>query len=122
VSFEAVAQAFRNGTELLRARIPGVKVIGGTVTTTLGNAGPAHGFAEQELKRQALNDFIRASGLFDGFIDFDKAILNPETGEMRADFVPDSIGGPGDKLHPNRLGYLAMGQAIDLNLFVEPPS
>ena len=26
-------------------------------------------------------------------------------------------GGAGDKLHPNRTGYLAMGQAIDLDLF-----
>ena len=32
--------------------------------------------------------------------------------------VPDSTtGGPGDKLHPNRAGYLAMGEAIDLDLF-----
>jgi hypothetical protein len=36
---------------------------------------------------------------------------------MRAEFVPDNtLGGPGDKLHPNRLGYLAMGLAIDLNM------
>ena len=29
---------------------------------------------------------------------------------MRAEFVPESTtGGPGDKLHPNRVGYLAMG-------------
>jgi hypothetical protein len=32
--------------------------------------------------------------------------------------VPESTtGGPGDKLHPNRAGYLAMGMAIDLDLF-----
>ena len=32
--------------------------------------------------------------------------------------VPESTtGGAGDKLHPNRTGYLAMGQAIDLDLF-----
>jgi hypothetical protein len=24
------------------------------------------------------------------------------------------MGGPGDKLHPNRAGYLAMGNAVDL--------
>ena len=29
--------------------------------------------------------------------------------------IPDSTtGGPGDKLHPNRAGYLAMGASIDL--------
>jgi hypothetical protein len=36
---------------------------------------------------------------------------------MRVEFVPESTsGGPGDKIHPNRVGYLAMGSAIDLNL------
>jgi len=41
---------------------------------------------------------------------------------MRAEFVPDSTtGGPGDKIHPNRVGYLAMGTAIDLNLLAPIP-
>ncbi len=123
VSAEAAANALREGVGIFRKRLPGVRVIGATVTTALGNAGPAHGFAEQDIKRQALNEFIRGSGLFDGVIDFDKVTANPDTGEMQPEFVPDSTtGGPGDKLHPNRLGYLAMGQAIDLNLFGPPPS
>ncbi len=123
VSAEAAANALREGVGIIRKRLPGVRVIGATVTTALGNAGPAHGFAEQDIKRQALNDFIRGGRLFDGVIDFDKAIVNPDTREMQPEFVPDSTaGGHGDKLHPNRLGYLAMGQAIDLNLFGPPPS
>ena len=70
----------------------------------------AHGFAEQDEKRKALNEFIRTSGLFDGVVDFDKATLDPATGGLRPEFVPESTtGGPGDKLHPNRAGYLAMG-------------
>jgi hypothetical protein len=41
---------------------------------------------------------------------------------MRAEFVPESTtGGPGDKLHPNRVGYLAMGMAIDLNSLAPTP-
>ena len=123
VSVEAASNAMREGVAAIRKRLPGVRVIGATLTTALGNAGPAHGFAEQDLKRQALNEFIRGSGVFDGVVDFDKVTANPETGEMRAEFVPDSTtGGPGDKLHPNRLGNLAMGQAIDLNLFNQPRS
>jgi lysophospholipase L1-like esterase len=56
--------------------------------------------------------------LFDGVIDFDKVALDEKTGGLKPEFVPESTtGGPGDKLHPNRAGYLAMGQAIDLNLF-----
>ena len=32
---------------------------------------------------------------------------------MKAEFQPNStIGGPGDRLHPNRAGYAAMGNAI----------
>ena len=124
VSAEAAQTALKDGVAAIRKRFPGVRVIGGAITTALGNGGPAHGFAEQEMKRQALNDFIRRSGLFDGVIDFDKATLNRETGEMQPEFVPDSTAGgeKGDKLHPNRLGHLAMGQAIDLNLFGTPPS
>ncbi len=123
VSVEAATDALRDGVAAIRKRLPGVRVIGGTITTARGNAGPAHGFAEQDIRRQALNDYIRGSGLFDGVIDFDKATVNQETGELQPEFVPDSTaGGVGDKLHPNRLGYMAMGQAIDLNLFGTPPS
>jgi lysophospholipase L1-like esterase len=50
-------------------------------------------------------------------IDFDAATLDPKTGELKAEFQPNStIGGPGDKLHPNRAGYAAMGRAIDLGI------
>jgi hypothetical protein len=38
--------------------------------------------------------------------------------DRKPDFIPESTaGGRGDKLHPNRAGYLAMGQAIDLGIF-----
>ena len=52
-------------------------------------------------------------------VDFDKATLDGATGELKAEFVPESTtGGPGDRLHPNRAGYLAMGNAIDLDMVV----
>ena len=71
---------------------------------------------------EGINDFIRTGGLFDGVADFDAATLDPQTGGMRVEFVPEStMGGPGDKLHPNRVGYLSMGSAIDLNLLAAPP-
>jgi lysophospholipase L1-like esterase len=106
--------------ERIRTQKPNLKIIGATVTSALGSTSAAHGFAEQDTKRQALNDFIRNSGLFDAVIDFDKAILDPQTGGMRAEFVPDNtLGGAGDKLHPNRLGYLAMGLSIDLHMLLK---
>jgi hypothetical protein len=49
--------------------------------------------------------------------DFDRATVDPGTAGLRAEFVPNSTtGGAGDKLHPNRAGYLAMAEAIDLEL------
>lgn len=113
-SLDAVTSAMRAGVALLRQRLPGARLIGATVVTALGSTSAAHGFAEQDEKRQGLNAFIRTPGLFDAVIDFDPAIRDPATGRMRAEFVPDSTtGGPGDGLHPNRAGYVAMAAAID---------
>ena len=76
---------------------------------------------EKKRRQSELNAFIRTSGVFDSVIDFDAVILDPATGAMRAEFVPESTtGGPGDKLHPNRAGYLAMGMAIDLKALPAP--
>lgn len=118
-SFEAVENGMRDIVGRIRARIPGVRVIGATVTSAFGSSSAAHGFSEQDEKRKRLNEFIRTPGLFDGVADFDRVTLDPQTGSMRAEFVPESTtGGAGDKLHPNRLGYAAMGAAIDLDLLV----
>ena len=66
---------------------------------------------------RSVNQFIRTGGLFDGVADFDAATVDAKTGALRAEFQPNStIGGAGDKLHPNRAGYQAMGNAIDLKL------
>jgi lysophospholipase L1-like esterase len=106
---EAVAHA--------RAKIPGIRIYGATAVTGLNSTSPAHGFAEQDENRKALNAFIRTSGTFDGVIDFDAATFDAASGELEPEMVPDSTtGGPGDKLHPNRAGYLAMGNAIDLDM------
>ena len=118
-SLEAVQNGMREIVGRIRARIPGVRVIGATVTSAYGSSSAAHGFPEQDEKRKSLNEFIRSSGLFDGVADFDRVTLDAQTGGMRAEFVPESTtGGAGDKLHPNRLGYAAMGAAIDLELLV----
>ncbi len=115
---DAVTNGMHVGVTQIRAKLPGVKVIGATLTSALGAKLPAHGFELQDEKRKKLNDYIRNSGVFDGVADFDRATTDAQTGEMKAEFVPDNtVGGPGDKLHPNRAGYQAMGMAIDLNLF-----
>jgi lysophospholipase L1-like esterase len=114
---EAVEAGMREVVGRLRARLKGVRVVGATVTSALGSSSPAHGFPEQDAKRKALNEFIRGAGLFDGVIDFDRATVDPQTGGLKLEFVPESTtGGAGDKLHPNRAGYLAMAMAIDLDV------
>jgi lysophospholipase L1-like esterase len=110
-----VTSALRVGVDRLRSGIPGVRVVGATLVTALGSSNPAHGSPEQDEKRKALNAFIRTSGVFDAVVEFDPLVLDPASGTMRAEYVPESTtGGAGDKLHPNRAGYLAMGMAIDL--------
>ena len=114
-SAEEVQAGMRDAVGRIRARLPGIRVVGATVVSALGSTSPAHGFAEQDEKRKALNAFIRSSGLFDAVVDFDAATLDPGTGGLRPEMVPDSTtGGPGDRLHPNRAGYLAMGTSVDL--------
>jgi lysophospholipase L1-like esterase len=116
---EAVQQGMREGAARLKKR--GIKVIGATLTTALGATNANHGFPEQDEKRKALNEFIRTSGVFDAVVDFDRATLDPDTGQLRPEFVHNTTtGGEGDKLHPNRLGYLSMGMAIDLGIFNIP--
>jgi lysophospholipase L1-like esterase len=101
-----------------------VRVIGATVVTARGAVADAdsYGHAEQDRSRQALNTFIRTSGIFDGVADFDAAVLDPKTGKLQPRFIHDTtVGGVGDGLHPNRLGYMAMGMAVDLALLPLAP-
>jgi lysophospholipase L1-like esterase len=117
-SVEAVIDGMKDIVGRIRARRPELRVFGATVLTALGARNVGYGFPEQDEKRRALNDFIRMSGLFDGVVDFDQVTFDAQSGGLKPEFIPDSTtGGPGDKLHPNRAGYLAMGMAIDLNLF-----
>ncbi len=112
-STQVVIDGMTDGVRRLNAA--GINVIGATVTSAFGSSSAAHGFQEQDDKRKALNQFIRTSPIFSSYIDFDEVILDPATGQMKPEFVPDStIGGAGDKLHPNRVGYQAMGNSINL--------
>jgi len=100
------------GYEQIIARVhqAGARIYGATI---LPFEGAGYYDAGVEPKRAALNAFIRTSGKFDGVIDFDAVIRDPaQPTRMRAEF--DS----GDHLHPNDAGYAAMGNAIDLRLFV----
>jgi lysophospholipase L1-like esterase len=94
-----------------RAHIHGIKVYIATVTpyTGAGYSSPAG-----EEVRQALNKWIRTTNQIDGFIDFDKATQDPSN---PGTFLP--AYDHGDHLHPSDPGYKAMGDAIDLKLFIK---
>lgn len=94
-----------------RAHEHGLKIIGATLTP-YGGAGYSSAAGEQV--REAVNDWIRTSGVFDGVIDFDKITRDPQNPTQ---FNPayDS----GDHLHPGDAGYKAMGEGIDLTLFAK---
>ena len=53
----------------------------------------------------------------------DAATIDPANGALRAPFLPpSSIGGTVlDWLHPNRAGYQAMANSIDLAIFAPLP-
>jgi lysophospholipase L1-like esterase len=117
-ALETVQAAMKETVARVRKLRPDIRIIGATVTSAFGSPRTDHGFVEQDEKRKALNTFIRSSGLFDGVIDFDAVTIDLQSGGLKAEFIPEStMGGAGDKLHPNRTGYLVMGTAIDLNLF-----
>jgi len=118
-SVETVLAAMRDAVGRIRAQFPKARLVGATLTSALNSTSAAHGFAGQDEKRKALNAFIRTGGLFDAVAEFDAATLDLATGGLRPEMVPDSTtGGPGDRLHPNRAGYLAMGMSIDLSAVV----
>jgi lysophospholipase L1-like esterase len=99
-----------------RAHAAGLKILGATLTPfddAFHNWMPLYGFnsPEKEVKREALNKWIRTSGAFDGVIDFDAVVRDPANPKhIKAEF--DS----GDHLHPNDAGYKAMAEAIELKL------
>ena len=99
-----------------RAHLRGIKVIGSPLTpfenAFAGMPNQGYFSAEKEAKRQAVNNWIRTSGAFDGIIDFEPVLADPGR--------PASMLGAydsGDRLHPNDAGYKAMGESIDLKIF-----
>jgi lysophospholipase L1-like esterase len=111
---EAVETGVRDIVKRLRAKIPGVRVIMATLTSSFHSTNADYATPAIEEKRRAYNQFIQTSGIFDGVADFDAATFDAETGELKPEFQPNSsVGGPGDRLHPNRAGYQAMGFAIN---------
>ncbi|MFP5228462.1 MAG: SGNH/GDSL hydrolase family protein [Acidobacteriota bacterium] len=91
------------------AHAHGLKIDAATITPY---AGARYFRPKGEEMRAAVNQWIRTSGVFDGVIDFDKAVQDPANPTTFA-AAYDS----GDHLHPNDAGYEKMANSIDLSLF-----
>jgi lysophospholipase L1-like esterase len=93
-----------------KAHAANILVYGATITPFKGNSyySVAH-----EAVRDAVNDWIRTSGQFDGVIDFDLAVRDP------ADEDQLNPAYQFEWLHLNPAGYQAMADSIDLNLFTQ---
>ncbi len=95
---------YREFVDRLHAR--GIRVVCGTILPFKGWWGHDAGL---EATRGAINDFIRTGGAFDGVVDFDAALKDPQDPlRLRPDY--DS----GDHLHPSDAGNAAMADAIDI--------
>ncbi|WP_222182265.1 SGNH/GDSL hydrolase family protein [Geminicoccus harenae] len=100
---------------IARAHANGMRIIGATLTPFADTfeGTPLFGYYDEtkEAKRQAINDWIRTSGAFDGVIDFDAVTRNPDSPKhIQAAYDK------GDHLHPNDTGYRAMADSVDLKL------
>ena len=83
-----------------RAHEYGLSILGCTISPMGGNTSlPGFDTPQHEAARQALNQWIRTSGVFDGVVDADKALRDPAQ-PTRLLLVYDS----GDHLHPNTDG------------------
>jgi lysophospholipase L1-like esterase len=95
-----------------RAHAHGVKLIGATITPLEGVTLPGYNSESKEATRQVVNKWIRTSGSFDGVIDFDAVLRDPDhPSRILLKFASK------DHLHPNDTGHQAMADAIDLALF-----
>ncbi|WP_369751160.1 SGNH/GDSL hydrolase family protein [Bordetella sp. FB-8] len=80
----------------------GLRIFGGTLT-------PAALPPAREALRQTVNQWIRHGGGFDGVIDFDAALRDPQHPTR---LLP--AYNSGDGIHPNDAGYAAMARAVPL--------
>jgi lysophospholipase L1-like esterase len=103
-----VYQQFAN-----KAHARGLRAYGATITPFGGNG---YYTVAHEAERQAVNAWFRTNTVYDGVIDFDATVRDPVTlTNFQAIYYPGVNAN--DWLHLNPLGYKAMAEAIDLNLF-----
>ena len=89
---------------IAQARSFGYKVYVGTLIP-IGGWRTYAPFREE--MRNQFNNWIRTTDLIDGYVDFDKALADPNNPSW---FLPEYDSG--DHLHPSAAGYRAMAEAV----------
>jgi lysophospholipase L1-like esterase len=116
VTVDQIIQGHRQLIE--RAHAKGLKIFGCTLNPVQGFLLPGTPFpvwtSANELKRQAINAWIRSSGEYDAVFDFDRVLRDPRQ-PARIRPALDS----GDHGHPTDVGYKALADSIDLSLFYD---
>ena len=107
---EELLGGYREVIDVLHSR--GLRVLQGPLTPVGGLAGAPSDAAP---KRQAVNTWIREQSPADAVIDFDSAVRDPADPSR----INPAFDG-GDHLHFNLAGYLAMGNAVPLELLFDP--
>ena len=105
---EAIIQSLQRF--ITTAHAHGIRAYGATLTP-FGHSG--YDSPSTESDRAKVNGWIRTSGKFDGVVDFDKAVRDPQSPTML-----DASADSGDHLHLSSEGYKRMAASIDLNDFV----
>ncbi|WP_142217356.1 SGNH/GDSL hydrolase family protein [Streptomyces sp. SLBN-118] len=89
-----------------RAHARGLRVVGATLLPCGGYRGCTRSV---QAVREEVNGAVRGGGVFDGVVDFDRALRDPYApGRLKTAY--DS----GDHVHPSDAGYARMGGAVDL--------
>lgn len=93
---------------IAQAKADGIKIYLATITPY---NGASYYDATGEMKREAVNAFVRSANGADGVLDFDQVVRDPSNPTA---LLPayDS----GDHLHPNDAGYQAIANSIDLGV------
>ena len=96
-----------------RVHAEGLTIIGATIIPRHDRAPSENNTGWTPAKtaiRSEVNEWIRTEAAFDGVLDFDAVVRDPEN--------PDLIHSPFncDGTHPNPLGYYAMGTSVDLEM------
>lgn len=91
-----------------RGHARGVRMLAATI---LPCEGEARCTAAVDAERVAVNAWIRGGGVFDGVLDFDAVVRDPQR-PSRILPAYDS----GDHLHPGDAGLAALADSVDLRL------